>query len=162
MTTVIIGYGPLSEVHPYIPEFIILQTDDNIIKLGQDQQRVNLTPKTLDDLIASKQVKLFDGSAEYYSDQWIAIECDAPIILARFPLAENQKWAVGRASKLIEESFAFSHKEPLKAISVLQIAAGLCKIELSKLVQALEAKRKDPSEKLETILLRIKSELSKN
>lgn len=157
MTISIIGCGPVSEVYPCIPEFLILQTDNEIIKYDQSKLKTILTPKKLDDLVANKQVKLFSVGFEYRNEEWISIE-DEEHAVSRFPLVDIQQWTVDRAYELVKESITYSQKEPIKALSVLQIAAKLCKIELSKLVQALESQRKNPSENLADILSRIKSE----
>lgn len=159
MTTTIIGYGPIQET-PCIPDSLILQTDENIVKIEHNQNKIILIPKKLDDLVATKQIILFDTNIEYHPDQWIAVECNTPLVVAKFSLADTQKWAAERALKLIQESTIISQREPLKVISILQTAASLCKIDLNKLVQALESKRNDASENLADILLRVKSGLN--
>jgi hypothetical protein len=155
-TELIIGYGPVINWYPHVPEFIILQTSTKIIKYSQNGDTLDLTPKLFDDMVSGKQIRLLSKNVEYTNGEWVAIESGSPILIVKIELDKIQKWIIDRATKMINES---SKQNPLRSLSTLDIAAKLCGIKLAELTRTLESKR-FKSESMEDTLKRIKSELN--
>lgn len=153
----IIGYGPVISWYPHVPEFIVLQTPTKIVKCDQSGKTTDLTPKSLDDLVANKQIRLLDKHIQYENGDWVAIESGSPVSFVKFKSNEIQKWTVDRATKMINES---TKQNPLRSLSTLDVAAKLCGIKLAELMRTLESKRIDKSDSIEDILKRIKTELN--
>jgi hypothetical protein len=145
----VVGYGPKSQEFPYIPEFLVIESHGSNHRLSEEGEVRFIG---LDEEI---EAVLFP--VELKPDQWCCIEEDRTLIW--FSKDNKRKWIDNRAEDLIKK--AKTAPNPLKSVEMLKAAAKMCGFELFELLQTLEDHRRQPSESLEKILKRIKTEIDR-
>lgn len=150
MAYTVVGYGPKSELFPFVPEFLILDSvDGNSYKFPENGSKV-------DSIGLNEEFEAILFPVEYKSDHWCIVEEDRT--LAWFPRQDKTQWLTKRAMGLISEAKLKSN--PLKSLQTLEAAAKLCGFDLQELLSFLESNRDSPSESLEQIFQRLNPEVS--
>jgi len=142
----VVGYGPKSQEFPYIPEFLVIESHGSNHRLSEEGEVRSIG---LDEEI---EAVLFP--VDLKPDQWCSIEEDRTLVW--FPKENKKQWIEDRAEDLVKKAKMASN--PLKSVEMLKAAAKMCGFELFELLKTLEDHRKEPSESLEKILKRIKTE----
>lgn len=145
MAFTVVGYGPKSELFPFIPEFLILDSvDGNSYKLPENGSKV-------DSIGLDEQFEAILFPTEYKSDHWCIVEENRT--LTWFPRQDRTQWLTKRAMSLVSEAKFKSN--PLKSLKTLEAAAKLCGFDLQELLGFLESNRGSPTESLEQIFKRL-------
>ena len=143
----VVGYGPKSSVFPCIPEFLVVESHGSNHRLAETGE---VTPASLDE-----EIEAVLYPVELKPDQWCVVEEDRT--LTWFPKDGKKKLIDKRAKALVREAKTGSN--PLKSVDMLKAAAKMCGFELTELLETLEDCRKNPSESLEQIFKRLKTEM---
>jgi len=139
----VIGYGPKSDIFPYIPEFLIIDSHGSNHKLTNTGE---VESASLDE-----EVEAVLYPTDLKVSHWCAIEEDRTLVW--FTEDDRKQWITDRAIALVRE--AKVNPNPLSGADMLKAAAKLCGFSLAELISTLEEHRKSSSESLEQIFKRL-------
>jgi hypothetical protein len=145
----VIGYGPKSDIFPFIPKFLIIDSHGLNHRLSDigTVSPLNLEEKT--------EGILYPISLE--PDKWCAIEEDRTLVW--FDKNNRKHWIADKALSLVND--AKVNPNPLKSVGMLKAAAKMCGFELTELLRTLESYREDSTESLEQIFKRLNIKIPK-
>ena len=89
---------------------------------------------------------------------WVSVEKDGGT--KSFFLSDEKRWREARAKSLISDANAVSG-DPVLKLELLSAAGAMGKLDVPRLVSALEKSRKSPSESLMDIYLRLEKSQKK-